>query len=515
VAERQLEIEQKYDARADFVLPELGGLPGVASAGEPEAFDLHASYFDTADLRLAAHGITLRRRRGGTDAGWHLKMPAGPDGKEELRAPLGRPAIVPARLAALVAAYTRGEPLRPVATLETRRTVVRLYASDGAMLAEVADDLVTGRDVRDAPAANDPAASTPAADAPARRWREIEVELGHGTAELLKAAGKRLRKAGARRSKSSSKLGRLLGGAIEPPKAARARAACKARLVAAIDNGKGPATTGDAVMAYLAEQVEAVVRFDPKARLGEEDAVHRMRVAVRRIRSTLKAYRPVLEDERTEPLGPELRWLAAVLGEVRDLEVLRMRFQERLGGAAPAWLDDLARQERTAYRRMNAALKEPRYFALLDELDRLIAEPPLGRAADRKARKDLPDLVTRSWDRMARAYASIAIAEDAEVARHETRKAAKRARYAAELAMPVLGVAAKRVAKDAKRIQEVLGGYQDGVIAMEHLKTAAARTRNTSEAFDLGVLYGWERCEAETARDRLSVTWSQTLGPAF
>ncbi|MBO2456063.1 CYTH and CHAD domain-containing protein [Actinomadura violacea] len=503
MAERHLEIEQKYDARADFVLPELGGLPGVATAGEPETFTLHASYFDTADLRLAAHGITLRRRRGGTDAGWHLKMPVGPDGKQELRAPLGRPKVVPARLAALVAAYTRGEPLRPVATLETRRTVVRLLGGGGALRAEVADDLVTGQDVRDA------------ADGPAQRWREIEVELGDGTPELLKAAGKRLRKAGARRAKASSKLGRLLGDAIVPSDAARARAACKARLVAAIDNGKGPATTGDAVMAYLAAQVGTVTEGDPKARLGEDDAVHRMRVAVRRIRSTLKAYRPVLEDGRTEPLGPELKWLSAVLGEVRDLEVLRMRFQERLGGATPPWLDDLARQERVAYKRLNAALKEPRYFALLNELDRLSAEPPLASAAGRKARKELPELVTRSWDRMARAYASIAIAEDAEVARHETRKAAKRARYAAELATPVLGVAAKRVAKDAKRIQEVLGGYQDGVIAMEHLKAAAARTRNTSEAFDLGVLYGWERCEAETARDRLSVTWSQTLGPSF
>src|SRR4051794_19167370 len=126
-------------------------------------------------------------------------MPAGPDSKQELRAPLGRPAIVPARLAALVAAYTRGEPLRPGGRLETRRTVVRLYAGDGAMLAEVADDLVAGRDVRD----------DPQADGAAPRWREIEVELGEGTAELLKATGKRLRKAGARRSKSSSKLGRL------------------------------------------------------------------------------------------------------------------------------------------------------------------------------------------------------------------------------------------------------------------------------------------------------------------
>ncbi|MDL4813494.1 CYTH and CHAD domain-containing protein [Actinomadura opuntiae] len=501
--ERHLEIEHKYDAEADFVLPEFGGLPGVASAEEPETFELHATYFDTADLQLAAHGITLRRRRGGADAGWHLKVPAGPEGKQELRAPLGRPRVVPARLAGLIAAYTRGAPLDPVATLETRRTVVRLYDGDGTMLAEVADDLVTGQDVRGA------------AGGRARRWREIEVELGDGTAELLKAAGKRLRKAGARRSKSSSKLGRLLGDAIMPSEAARARAVCRARLVAAIDNGKGPATTGDAVMAYLAAQVEAVVRFDPKARLGEADAVHRMRIAVRRIRSALKAYRPVLDEERTEPLVPELRWLTGVLGEVRDLEVLRMRFQERLDGASPAWLDDLARQESTAYRRLNAALKEPRYFALLDELDRLMAEPPLAEAAARKARKELPELVTRSWDRMGRAYASIAIAEDAEVARHETRKAAKRARYAAELAMPVLGVAAKRVAKDAKRIQEVLGGHQDGVIAMEYLKAAAARTGDPKEAFDLGVLYGWERCAAEAARDELSVTWSQTLGPAF
>ncbi|TMQ99982.1 CYTH and CHAD domain-containing protein [Actinomadura soli] len=497
VTERHLEIEQKYDAAAGFVLPVLDGLPGVASVTEPEVHELHAGYFDTADLRLAAHGITLRRRRGGPDAGWHLKMPAGPDSKQELRAPLGRPLIVPARLAGLVAAYTRGEELRPVATLETARTVLRLLAEDGTELAEVADDLVTGR----AGTGGEPV-----------RWREIEVELRDGPPELLKATGKRLRKVGARKAKSSSKLGRLLGDAVVPSEAAAARAGARSRIADATCNGKAPVvTTGEVVLAYLAEQVAAVLAFDPKARLGEEDAVHRMRVGVRRLRSALRSFRPALDAERTVPLGPELRWLAGVLGEVRDREVLRMRF----AGAPSFLLDDLQTQERAAYRRMNASLKEARYFALLDELDRLVSDPPLAGTGEKKARKELPVLVTRAWDRMAKDYASITTADDPDLARHETRKAAKRARYAAELAVPVLGAAAKRVVKDAKRIQEVLGEYQDGVIAMEHLEAAGKRTRIPAEAFALGVLYGKEECQAEAARDRLPTTWSQTLGPAF
>jgi CHAD domain-containing protein len=395
-----------------------------------------------------------------------------------------------------VAAHTRGEELRPVATLETRRTVVRLLGADGEELAEVADDLVTGR----------------GADAEAERWREIEVELGAGTPELLKAAGKRLRKSGARKARTSSKLGRLLGDAVAPSQAAARRAEARSLLAAATCNGKAPAiTTGEVVLAYLADQVEAIIRFDPKARLGEDDAVHRMRVAVRRTRSALRSFRPVLDTGRTVRLGPKLRWLAQALGEVRDLEVLRMRFE----GAPAFLLDDLERQEQAAYRRLNAGLKEPRYFALLDDLDLLVTDPPFATGAARKARKDLPELVTRAWDRMAKEYSSIKGSADPDVARHETRKAAKRARYAAELAVPVLGVAAKRVVKDAKRIQEVLGAHQDGIIAMEHLETAAGRARTTSEAFALGVLYGKEQCQAETAKGRLATTWSQTLGPSF
>ncbi|MFG1997833.1 CHAD domain-containing protein [Spirillospora sp. NPDC048911] len=487
MAVNHLEVERKYDAEPDFAVPDLTGLPGVTGIGAPETHHLIATYFDTDDLRLAAHGITLRRRRGGEDAGWHLKIPAGPDSKNELRAPLGRAQIVPARLASLVAAYTRGGRLAPVATLETSRTVVRLLGENGGALAEIADDAVIGK-VTDG-----------AGD---QRWREIEVELVDGGGDLLKAAGKRLIKAGARKAESSSKLGRVLNGAIERPVPAKPRG-----------------TAGDAVVGYIRGQIEVVLKYDPRARLAEDDAVHQMRVATRRIRSALQSYRAVLDRERTDPLRAELKWLADALGEVRDLEVLRMRFTGRLEeigeSTSQSWLAEIWRQETAAYRRLNVTLKQPRYFALLDALDALAADPPLTDRAGREAGKELPRLVTRAWKKLAKAYDEIDGADEPDIARHETRKAGKRARYAADLARPVLGKPAKKTSKRAKKVQEVLGGYQDGVIAMEHLKTALKRTSDASEIFILGVLYGIERSEAKATISTLAETWDNTSPPSF
>ncbi|XVQ10678.1 CHAD domain-containing protein [Spirillospora sp. CA-255316] len=515
MAVKHVEIERKYDAAADFTVPELTVLPGVASVSAPETHHLHATYFDTDDLRLAAHGITLRRRRGGTDAGWHLKIPAGPDSKNELRAPLGRAQAVPARLAGLVAAYARGAELRPVATLETERTVLRLLDDSGGVLAEVADDAVTGRVLTGPAEEAPPAEETGPAEGSGEAWREIEVELAAGARDLLKAAGKRLRKAGARKASASSKLGRLLNGQIARPTARETGELAQSRIAADI----AAPTAGDAAVAYLAAQVEALLVYDPKARLAEYDAVHRMRVATRRIRSLLQSYRPILDRERTDPLREELKWLAAVLGEVRDLEVLRMRFTERVEGlediGEPAWLGELAKQERAAYRRLNTALKLPRYYALLDALEALVADPPLTARAGRDASAELPRLVVRAWKRLADAYDAIGAADDPELARHDVRKDAKRARYAAEAAVAVLGDPARQTVKNAKRLQEVLGGYQDGVIAGEHLRDAAARARDASDAFSLGVLYGIERCEAQAALDRLEATWADIPAPAF
>ena len=200
-----LETEQKYDADADFVLPKLGSLPelGGRRAADPRRIYLSATYFDTEDLALIQHKVTLRRRVGGDDEGWHLKLPVRKDTRQELHAPLDEGdggSSVPARLADQVEEITAGRPLRPVAILDTERTVVTLSGPSGAPLAEVADDLVTA--VRFGEPDSEP-----------MKWREIEVEAlssDPAATAMLETVGKALREAGARPSASGSKLARAL-----------------------------------------------------------------------------------------------------------------------------------------------------------------------------------------------------------------------------------------------------------------------------------------------------------------
>jgi inorganic triphosphatase YgiF len=207
-----LEIEQKFDADSDFERPDFAAVtPGVAAAA-PVRHRLSATYFDTADGRLQAAKITLRRRTGGTDAGWHLKLPAaggsadpaGVSARREVHEPLecagtdgaGAP-VVPVRLASRVAEVTGGLPLAAIATLVTERTVVTLTSADGTVLAEIADDQVTARRL-------------PETAVEPLRWREIEVEVPVAVPQLQQAVADRLLAAGARPAGHGSKLARLL-----------------------------------------------------------------------------------------------------------------------------------------------------------------------------------------------------------------------------------------------------------------------------------------------------------------
>jgi inorganic triphosphatase YgiF len=195
-----LETETKYEADPDFVVPDLTGVDGVAGVTGPEVQHLAATYLDTGDLLLMASKVTLRRRTGGEDAGWHLKLPEREGSRREVHEPLGPgDEDVPPRLAELVAGIIGGKPLRPVARLETQRTVRRLTDSSGNVLAEVADDLVTAWRL-----------DGQGGGRPPGRWREVEVELVSGPPDLLDAAGARLIEHGARPSRSASKLARVL-----------------------------------------------------------------------------------------------------------------------------------------------------------------------------------------------------------------------------------------------------------------------------------------------------------------
>jgi inorganic triphosphatase YgiF len=198
-----LETEQKYDVEAGFALPGFGGPAGPGGRRpEPKRFYLSATYYDTENLDLHHSRITLRRRVGGADEGWHLKLPVRKDTRQELHAPLdeGGTGSVPARLAAQVEDITAGQRLRPIAILDTERTVVTVPGPTGEAVLEIADDRVT------ATRFGEP-------DEEPVTWREIEVEViseAPEAAGLLADAGQALRKAGAKPSSSGSKLARLL-----------------------------------------------------------------------------------------------------------------------------------------------------------------------------------------------------------------------------------------------------------------------------------------------------------------
>ena len=466
------------------------GTPGRAP--QPVEFALSAIYFDTEDLRLARSGITLRRRSGGSDDGWHLKLPAGPDAKDEVRLPIGGADAPPAPLLDLTRAAHRGAPVVPVVELDTARREWMLADNDGYALATVTDDRVT--------------AQTLSAPTSITRWEEIEVELAEGgTPEVLDRIEQALLDAGARRAGEWSKLGRVLADRLPPPRA---------------DVGKH-ATAGEVVLAYLAEQADAIQAADPQVRRGAPGSVHAMRVACRRMRSTMQSFRTVLDRDRTDALVAELRWLAGQLGGARDLEVQEQRIGAAVGALPPELAMGpvaaqvtrfFARRRADAGRTADEAQDSDRYLTLLDAIDALLADPPLTSAADAPARDLLPAVLAKTVKRTRRALRE-ADARPSGPERdehlHEMRKSAKRLRYAAEALRPVHGRKANRLVKQVKNVQELLGEHQDSVVARGLLRElGAAAPADGGNGFAFGWLTRDEQARSERVEAQLDPAWA-------
>ncbi|MCX3059120.1 CYTH and CHAD domain-containing protein [Streptomyces beihaiensis] len=495
----QREIERKYDVPGSpFHLPDLRRVPGVADVDDQGVTELDAVYYDTPDHRLAADRITLRRRTGGADEGWHLKLPVATvrDARDEVRQP---PAPdVPRALAGLVRSRVRAADLVPVVRLRSSRDLHRLLGPDGAPLAEVCVDTVRAERADGKRAA---------------AWTEVEVELADGgDPALLDKVGERLCGAGAEPSDAASKL-------------ARALERTGARTTGT-DTSASPAEPGTAaahVLARLRAQRDALVALDPAVRRDLPDAVHQMRVATRRTRSAFRTYRKILDPAVTGPLGDELKWLAAELGVDRDREVLTERITGRIDALPrPLLVGPVRGRLRTweAARRRGsrghlvAVLDGTRYLALLDGLDALLADPPLrGKAARRPAAGALTKAALKDHARLAERVEhalSLPPGHDRDLALHEARKAAKRARYAGETAIPALGKPAKRFVRRMKDVQSLLGDHQDSVVSRAALRDLAGQAHAAGEsAFTWGLLYGEERAAAADDERRLPKVWDR------
>ncbi|MCX4238275.1 CYTH and CHAD domain-containing protein [Streptomyces ortus] len=505
------ETERKYEvpSPADTSwLPELERVDGVAAVVDRSPEELDAVYYDTDDLRLSGSSAVLRRRTGGADAGWHLKLPLSGDSREEIRSPLTD--TVPDALLDLTRSRTRGAELTPVVRIRSTRQVRHLVDADGTLRAELCVDSVRAESLR--------------VDGRHAAWNELEVELAEDAdPALLDAVEKKLRKKGIARAHSPSKLVRALDETVTTTAEASDRS----------DGSDGsavrdPELAGAQVLAYVREQIRALTALDPAVRRDRPDAVHKMRVACRRLRSCLRSYRSVLDRDATDEIRRELKWLAGELGAERDQEVL----MERLSGEIEALpgelvLGPVAARLRVwnvvdsteSHLRSLDALGSRRYLDLLDSLDALVERPPLRAKAAKDARKVLARAVLKEYGRLAGRMTDaleLSPGPERDVALHEARKAAKKVRYATEVARPALGKPAKRLGKRVKAVQKVLGDHQDSVVARGALRDLAVVAQTAGEAgFTWGLLYGTEQARAQNSERELPALWDLASAPGL
>jgi len=272
----------------------------------------------------------------------------------------------------------------------------------------------------------------------------------------------------------------------------------------------GPARAGDVVLAALRSQVEQLRVQDPRVRQELPGAVTEMRVATRQLRSTLHGFSRILDAERTQAVAEELKWLGAQLSEEHDTEVMVDRLTEViralpehliLGPVAADVEHALGQLAERGEQTIMAALDSERYRALRDVLDQLLADPPFTHRADKAALTELPKSVAKAFrklDRLLDAADALGHGPDRDAALHEARKAGKQLRYMTDVVAPVVGKPARRLRRQTTKLQDLLGDYQDAVMARPVLRQlGAAAHAEGHNGFTYGVLYALEHARME------------------
>ena len=464
----QTEIERKYDVGELSQIPRLEGLAGVTGVTRHDAVTLTAVYYDTDTHDLARRRIVLRRREGGSDAGWHLKTPAD-EGRTEVHWPLDiggtAPGTVPAEVLEPVRAIVRDRPLTPLARISTVRTAVHLHGPDGSALAEIADDSVSASDAR---------------GGTYRKWREWEVELLAGAPDtrkertrLLDAVETTLTAAGAHPSASVAKIARAVGVNSLTDLAASPVLPGLLPSPALLD----PESAAVIVVGALRDLTATLIAKDPLARADAPDAVHKMRTTVRRLRSVLAVYGRLFEKTAVSELRFELKHLGIELGRVRDAEVRGARLAAELAAAAPHPTADAEirlvggaqREHAEALDDVRSYLLSTRYYRTLDALDAFTEWPPFGPKAGRPAAAEIRRDLNGAVRTLAKRTDAVTGADAPEPALHEVRKAARRLRYAAEAVaqarpvriQPPTTVKKKAAKKSAKAFDKAAARFDD------------------------------------------------------
>lgn len=484
------ERELKLLPRPGFTLGDLRGLVDGLEPGAAEVVETEAVYYDTPDLRLTRAGASLRHR---SDEGWVVKLPTEAVQplliRAEHRFP-GAPAQPPAGAVDLVRALARRAPLRPVIRLRTRRRRVRLYRPGAGPALEVTDDDVLVVDEGRITGG----------------FRELEIEvLEAGSATLAGEAAHRLAARGGN------------GGGTPLPKVARALGFTSPPEPEVPSPSAGAdATVAALVRTAIAASVRRLIFHDPGVRLGgDPEFVHQARVATRRLRSDLRTFRPVLDEAWADRLRDELAWLGAELGVVRDTEVLLELLEARAAELPPdartvaaSVTAGLGRRWQAEREALGRALRTERYLTLLDHLVDAARNPAVRMPDAERPAAELVRLTRRPWRRLRRAVADLG-ADPPDDALHRVRILAKRARYAAEAVVGVAGADARRFARAAAHLQDVLGRHHDAVVARAHLHSELSRHPAPHDAYHLGLLAGLVLADERAARRAWPDAWER------
>jgi CHAD domain-containing protein len=466
----------------DAQLPPLDGVTGVARTNGVAREELETTYFDTPDLTLTGAGITLLHSTGDT-ASWRLQLPAPDGGSSVLQGTGGASEAVPEPLRHAVRLYARDAELAPIGRMRTERQELGLLDESGAAVARVRDERVTA------------SALAPADTGMLLAWREWTVEALDGNSAVADEAGMLLSSAGGTPAGAGPEVTHILGDrAPNPPKAGKQK-----RL-------RRRSSAADVVGARLRDQLAELEHWDVLTRWDAPDSVHKLRVATRRLRSALATFRPMLDRTQTDPVRDELKWIAGLLGEARDLEVAQEHIAATIAGEPVELMigpvgqhadRELSGEQRAARDRAVEAMGTERYFSMVDRLRAVVADPPWAPHAEKRARKLLRARVAADFTRLRKRVAAADAEADTEeraVRLHDVRKAAKRTRYAAEALAPVYGRDAERFAAAAEQVQEVLGEHHDAVTLLPRIRQLGVQAHLDGEnAFSYGRLHALQQ----------------------
>ena len=274
---------------------------------------------------------------------------------------------------------------------------------------------------------------------------------------------------------------------------------------------------------HLVEQFEVVLYQEPRAWEGlEPEGVHQMRVATRRIRAALQSFKRVIPSAARKHFRSEFKWVAAALGDVRDLDVYLGNFSQYTTELpmeeAPfltEYREHLVDQWRQARKRLLDCLGSRRYQQLVVGFIEFLEDgPPASATGDclptigKSARKTIGKQLTQVL-RNGRAIEP----DSPDDMLHALRIDCKRLRYLFEFFEPVFGKSLHKFIKRLKSLQDVLGEFQDARVATQQLRAYAnivpMRTENRGQLLALGQLVHSQRCQAAAQRKNFFDIWAR------